>query len=185
MWHSRIQSSVLPGLPTQALCEGRQFCAFLNITHFLLRKIKCLYHFHQKNAINGRLPVVIESVNSHANRFFCIHSSGSWAFDFHLLFSLAACSVSMQISFFIQFSVDGKTTISCIIISVNKRGTANWIFMRLQLQWEDEDSFHTGRMRTKASGQVNSVPHHLPPLRNFFFCSPAPQVSLLGGEITG
>lgn len=135
--------------------------------HFLLRKIKFLFHFHQKNAINGRLPVVIESVNSHANWFLCIQSSGNHAFDFHLLFSLAACSVSMQISFFIQFSVGRKTTISCIIISVNKRETLNWIFMSLQLQWEDADLLYTSRVWKKASSQLNSAPCHLPPLRNF------------------
>lgn len=124
-----------PGSPR---CLGAlrrvRFCALLNITDFLLRKIKCLDHFYQKNAIHGRFPVVIESVNSHANRFLCIQSSGSWAFDFHLLFSLAECSVSMQISSFIQFSVGKKTTISHIIISVSKRETLNWIFTSQQLQ---------------------------------------------------
>lgn len=126
--------------------RGVRFCVLLNITDFLLRKIKCLHHFYQKNAIHGSLPVVIETVNSHANRFLCIQSSGSQAFDFHLLFSLAACSVSMQISSFIQFSVGKKTTISHIIISVNKRETLNWIFMSLQLQWDDADSLHMSKV---------------------------------------
>lgn len=138
-----------PGSP-QPRCLGalsrERFCALLNITDFLLRMIKCLYHFHQKNAIHCRLPVVIESVNSHANRFLCMQSSGSWAFDFHLLFSLAACSVSMQISSFIQFSVGKKTTISHIIISVNKRETLNWIFTSLQMQWDDVDSLHMSKV---------------------------------------
>ena len=147
--------------------EGGWFCVLLNITDFLLRKSKCLYHFHHKNAIYGRLPVVVESVNSHANWFFCIQSSGNRAFDFHLLFSLAPCSVSIQISFFIQFSVGRKTTISCIIISVNKRETLSWIFMSLQLHWEGADSLHTSRAWKKASGQLNWAPCHLPPLRNF------------------
>lgn len=138
-----------PGSP-RPCCLGAlrrvRFCALLNITDFLLRKIKSVYHFHQKNAIHGRLPVVIESVNSHANRFLCIQSSGNRAFDFHLLFSLAACSVNMQISSFIQFSVGKKTTISHIIISVNKRQTLSWIFTSLHLQWDDVDSLHMSKV---------------------------------------
>lgn len=127
--------------------------------------------------------MVIESVNSHANWFFCIQSSGNRAFDFHLLFSLAACSVSMQISFFIQFSVGRKTTISCIIISVNKRETLSWIFMRLQLQWKDADSLHSSTVWKKASGQLNSAPCHLPPLRNFLSFAVIPDLLPKSAEI--
>lgn len=120
MWNSHIQCWVAPGLAAWTW-RWVGLCALLNTTDFLLRKIKCLYHFQQEYTINSRVPVVIESGNSHANWFFCIQSSGIRAFDFHLLFSLASCSVSMQIAAFIQFSVSRKTTISCIIISVNKR----------------------------------------------------------------
>lgn len=153
--------------------KGDNFEHFWTSHVFFWGRSNACIVFTRKNAIKSRLPVVFESVNSYANWSLCIQSSGNWAFDFHLLFSLAACSVSMQISFFIQFSVVGKTTISCIIISMNKRETLNWIFMRLQLQREDVHSFHAGRMWTKASGQPNSAPHHLPPLRNFLAAVPS------------
>lgn len=129
-----LSSASLPGRSE----EGEILCT-LEHHRFSSEDDQMLVSFSPENAIHCRLPVVIESVNSHANRFLCMQSSGSWAFDFHLLFSLAACSVSMQISSFIQFSVGKKTTISPIIISVNKRETLNWIFTSLQMQWDDAD----------------------------------------------